>query len=102
MNYSEHNKFPNHDAVSLPCIVYVAVIDNYYLFSVDAAHMPTREQIPRELGEWFKELNEYTTLMPEMKEALPKEKTPVRFQNIFRDRQNYPKFKITGNLISRV
>ena len=93
MNYFDHDKFPNHDAVTLPCIVYVRVVDNYYFYSACKAGMPQKERIPRELGEWFKK--HWTRW------GLVEDDTPVRFRNVF-DRENYPRFKIKENLITRV
>lgn len=58
MNYTEHDKFPNHDAVDCPCVVYIKVVDEYYYFSVCNAGMPQRELIPKELGEYFRDQEE--------------------------------------------
>ena len=53
MNYSEHDKFPNHDAVKCPCIVRVESEDKYFHFTIDKKNnTPQSEVIPNELGEW--------------------------------------------------
>ena len=62
MNYSEHDQLPNHDAVTCPCIVYIRGEDKYYYFSVCSHGMPQREQIPRALGEYFRDQQEELSL----------------------------------------